>query len=237
MKALIIIPAYNEQENIIKTCNEVKNLKIKGTTVDYIVINDASKDDTKKICIENNINFIDLPCNLGIGGAVQTGYKYAYKNNYDIAIQFDGDGQHDAGYIKDLIEAIKSGGDLIIGSRYISDINEFKSTPMRRMGSNILKWLIRKCVKQVITDPTSGFRACNTKIIKLFATDYPIDYPEPETIATVAKKGYIIKEIPVEMNERIGGISSINTLNSVYYMIKVCLAIILTSIFTKGDDK
>ncbi len=237
MKVLIIIPAYNEGENILTTCNAISNLKIKGYKIDYVVINDASKDNTKEVCVKNKLSYIDLPCNLGIGGAVQTGYKYAYYNNYDAAIQFDGDGQHNADYIEDLLTEIKNGNDLVIGSRYISDLNEFKSTAMRRLGSNILSWLINVFANLVVTDPTSGFRACNKKVIEIFASDYPTDYPEPETVAVIAKKGYIVKEIPVEMHERVGGISSINALKSAYYMIKVGLAIIIVSLFTKGDDK
>ena len=237
MKVLVIIPAYNEEKNILKTCNEINKLKIKNYKIDYVVINDASHDNPKQVCINNLLNLIDLPCNLGIGGAVQTGYKYAYLNDYDIAIQFDGDGQHNAAYIEALLKEISNGNDLVIGSRYISDLNKFKSTAMRRFGSNILRWIIKICSKQKVTDPTSGFRACNKMIIKEFANDYPIDYPEPETIAVIAKKGYKIKDVPVEMNERLGGVSSINDIKSIYYMIKVCLAIILAGLFTKGDVK
>ena len=237
MKVLVIIPAYNEEENILNTCNEIKKIKLKEHKVDYVVINDASKDNTKKVCINNGLNLIDLPCNLGIGGAVQTGYKYAYINDYDVAIQFDGDGQHNASYIKDLVEEIANGNDLVIGSRYISDLNTFRSTAMRRVGSNILRWLIKLCSNIEVTDPTSGFRACSKKVIEDFAKEYPIDYPEPETVAIIAKKGYKVKDIPVEMNERQGGTSSINALKSVYYMIKVGLAIIFAGLFTKGDVK
>lgn len=237
MKVLVIIPAYNEEENILNTCNELKKEKLEGHQLDFVVINDSSKDNTKQVCINNQINLIDLPCNLGIGGAVQTGYKYAYYHNYDVAIQFDGDGQHDAKYIKDLISEIEKGTDLVIGSRYICEKNEFKSTAMRRLGSNILRWLIKVFANTKVTDPTSGFRACNKRVIKIFANDYPTDYPEPETVASIAIRGLKVAEIPVEMKERIGGASSINSLKSVYYMIKVGLAIIFVSIFTKGEDK
>lgn len=237
MKILVIIPAFNEEENIVKTCADLKKEKLVGHQLDFVVINDASRDNTKQVCINNQLNLIDLPCNLGIGGAVQTGYKYAYYNDYDVAIQFDGDGQHDAKYIKALIEEIENGNDLVIGSRYICEKNEFKSTAMRRLGSNILRWLIKVFAKTKVTDPTSGFRACNTRVIKLFANDYPTDYPEPETVASIACRGLKVTEVPVEMKERVGGTSSINALKSVYYMIKVGLAIIFVSLFTKGDDK
>lgn len=237
MKILVIIPAYNEEKNIVKTVNQLKNTKLKGHTLDYVVINDGSSDNTKNVCIENNINFIDLPFNLGIGGAVQTGYKYASYNDYDIAIQFDGDGQHDASYIKDLVKEIEEGYDVVIGSRFVSELSEFKSTKIRRVGINFLSWLIKVMTSIKIYDPTSGFRAVDRKVIKLFADNYPIDYPEPDTIVTVIKKGYKVNEIPVKMNRRENGKSSINPLKSIYYMIKVSLAIIIASSSTKkGND-
>lgn len=237
MKVLVIIPAYNEEKNIIKTVESLKTVKLKNHTLDYVVINDGSCDNTKKVCIENNFNLIDLPFNLGIGGAVQTGYKYAYYNNYDIAIQFDGDGQHDASYITSLIEEIENGNDIVIGSRFISDLSTFKSTRIRRVGINFLSWLIKKVTGKKIYDPTSGFRAVNKKIIHLFADNYPSDYPEPDTIVTIIKKDFKVSEIPVKMHERANGQSSISLMKSVYYMIKVSLAIIISSLSTKkGND-
>lgn len=237
MKVLVVIPAYNEEKNILKTVNNIKSTKIKGVTLDYVVINDCSRDNTKQVLIDNKINFIDLPFNLGIGGAVQTGYKYAYYNNYDIAIQFDGDGQHDAAYLKDLIDEIKKGNDIVIGSRFVSELSTFKSTKLRRIGINFLSWLIEFVTGKKIYDPTSGFRAINKNIIKLFANNYPIDYPEPDTIVTVIKKGYNVSEIPVKMNKRENGKSSINPIKSVYYMIKVSLAIIIAATSVKkGND-
>jgi len=237
MKVLVVIPAYNEEKNILKTVNNIKSTKIKGVTLDYVVINDCSRDNTKQVLIDNKINFIDLPFNLGIGGAVQTGYKYAYYNNYDIAIQFDGDGQHDAAYLKDLIDEIKKGNDIVIGSRFVSELSTFKSTKLRRIGINFLSWLIEFVTGKKIYDPTSGFRAINKNIIKLFSNNYPIDYPEPDTIVTVIKKGYNVSEIPVKMNKRENGKSSINPIKSVYYMIKVSLAIIIAATSVKkGND-
>lgn len=234
MKVLVIIPAYNEEKSIV---NSVKTLTEENKNIDYIVINDGSKDKTKQVCIENNINFIDLPTNLGIGGAVQTGYKYAYKNNYDIAIQYDGDGQHDPKYINKMIEKINEGNDIVIGSRYIENLSKFKSTFMRRFGIKILYFVIKLTTFKNIYDPTSGYRAINKKLIKLFSHDYPIDYPEPESIVKVIKLGYKVAEIPVEMNERKNGTSSINFFDSIYYMIKVSLAIIITSsCVKKGED-
>lgn len=237
MKVLVIIPAYNEEKNIVKTVEQIKNTKLRGITLDYVVINDGSSDNTKNVLRENDINFIDLPFNLGIGGAVQTGYKYAYYNNYDVAIQFDGDGQHNANYIKALITEIKKGYNIVIGSRFVSELSKFKSTKIRRVGISFLSWLIKVVSGKKIYDPTSGFRAVDKEIIKLFAKDYPIDYPEPDTIVTVIRKGYNVSEIPVEMNEREHGKSSINLIKSIYYMIKVSLAIIISGISTrKGSD-
>ena len=235
MKVLMIIPAYNEEKSIVNTVNMIKNTKLKKHTLDYIVVNDGSKDNTKNICIDNKLNFIDLPVNLGIGGAVQAGYKYALYNDYDIAIQFDGDGQHDASYIEKLVKEIINGNDIAIGSRFVSNLSEFKSTAVRRIGINFLSRLIKICTKRRIYDPTSGFRACNKKIIKEFASDYPIDYPEPDTIVTIIKKGYKVSEIPVKMNERKEGKSSLNSniFKPLYYMIKVSIAIIISSMSTK----
>lgn len=234
MKTIMIIPAYNEEASILNT---VKNLESIAPEVDYVIINDGSKDNTKKICLENGLNFVDLPNNLGIGGAVQTGYKYALRNGYDIAIQFDGDGQHDAKYIKSLVREIASGADMAIGSRYIGHKSEFQSTFMRRLGKNILSTLIKLTTGQKISDPTSGYRAVNRDIIELFSQKYPIDYPEPDTIVEVIKKGYNVKEIPVSMNERQGGKSSIDLFKSVYYMIKVSISIIITAINTKKESR
>ena len=235
MKVLMVIPAYNEEKSIVNTVNMIKKTKLKNHTLDYIIINDGSKDNTKQVCIDNNLNFLDLPINLGIGGAVQTGYKYAYRNNYDIAIQFDGDGQHDAAYIDALVKEISKGNDIVIGSRFVKKLSEFKSTAIRRVGINFLSRLIKVCTRRRIYDPTSGFRACNRKVMEEFVKDYPIDYPEPDTIVSIIKKGYKVSEIPVKMNERKEGKSSINSniFKPIYYMIKVSLAIIVTSLSTK----
>jgi len=234
MKILIIIPAYNEEKNIEDTVNSIINLN--NPNIDYIVINDGSTDNTLNVLIDNNYNFINLPINLGIGGAVQTGYKYALYNNYDIAIQFDGDGQHNSEYISSLVEEIENGNDLVIGSRFVNSMEGFKSTKMRRFGIKILSSLIKLCTDKKITDPTSGFRACNRKIINLFSLNYPNDYPEPDTIVKIIKKDFKVKEIPVIMNERKKGKSSINILKSIYYMIKVSLSIIISSLSTKEEN-
>ncbi len=226
IKVLIIIPAYNEEANILKAYRSI----VDSHKVDVIVINDGSKDKTKEICYENHIPCISLIHNLGIGGAVQTGYKFAYDNNYDIAIQFDGDGQHDASFIDKIIEPIVLGqADFAIGSRFIGNTSDFKSTKARRIGIKIISLLIGIFTGKKITDPTSGFRAANSKIIALFADNYPIEYPEPESIVTLIRKKYSIIDVPVKMNERIGGISSIRAWKTIYYMINVCLSVIINS--------
>lgn len=230
MKTLIIIPAYNEEKNILDTVKDI--LELKREDIEYVVVNDGSRDDTLRILKENKISYINLPANLGIGGAVQTGYRYALENGYDIAIQFDGDGQHNAEYIPEMIKKINEKNDFVIGSRFLEDEGEFRSTKIRRVGIKFLTSLIKVCTGKKITDPTSGFRACNKKIIKIFAQDYPIDYPEPDTIVKLIKsKKFKILEIPVVMNERKAGKSSINGLKSIYYMIKVSISILFYSFF------
>lgn len=234
MRVLMIIPAYNEENSIVSTVQSLSKANLKGDTLDYVIINDGSKDNTKKVCEENKLNFVNLPVNLGIGGAVQTGYKYALEHDYDVAIQFDGDGQHDAAYIKNLVNEIKNGADIAIGSRYVAELSEFKSTFIRRIGIKFLSFLIKICTGKRIYDPTSGFRASNKEIIKMFANEYPTDYPEPDTIVTVIKKGYNVSEIPVKMKERTSGKSSLSSpIKAMFYMIKVSVAIILSSMTTR----
>lgn len=234
-KVLFIIPAYNEESNILRTVNKISSYAKKNkVSYDFVVINDGSTDKTKEICKQNNIPNITLIHNLGIGGAVQTGYKYALDNGYDVAIQFDGDGQHDIKYAKKLIETIDENIDLVIGSRYITDNkSKFQSTFMRRVGSTCIKKCIKLFTKETITDPTSGFRAASKKVIEEFAISYPIEYPEPISIVELLKKKYKIKEIPVNMNKRIGGESSIRAWKCAYYMINVCLSIFF--VFMRGD--
>lgn len=231
MKVLVIIPAYNEELNIQNTVNKiVKYNKKSSNNIDYIIINDGSKDNTKEICINNNYNVINLIHNLGIGGAVQTGYKYALENNYDVAIQFDGDGQHDENYIDSLVIEIEKGNNFVIGSRFVSELSKFKSTGTRRMGIKILSFLIRLCAGKKIYDPTSGFRAADREVIKLFAERYPTEYPEPESTVELISKKFKVKEVPVEMHEREFGTSSIKPLKSIYYMFSVSISIIVASI-------
>ncbi|UOY91319.1 glycosyltransferase family 2 protein [Ectobacillus sp. JY-23] len=230
MKVLVIVPAFNEEEGIKHVVEQFKNIN----NVDILVVNDCSKDRTSKVCREFGLNVVDLPCNLGIGGAVQTGYKYAKLHNYDIAIQVDGDGQHNPSYIEGLIQPIVEGkANLVIGSRYLNK-EGFQSTFMRRVGITYFSFLIKLLQKQKITDPTSGFRACDREVIELFSQRYPVDYPEPESIVYLLRNNYKVAEVPVIMNERMGGESSINAFKSVYYMIKVSLAIIIDNLRKYG---
>ena len=237
MKVLIIVPAYNEELNIFNTIKKINNYSKKSNNeIDYIVIIDGSIDNTKEICRKNKFHTINLIQNLVIGGAVQTGYKYALNNNYDVAIQFDGDGQHDENYIDNLVDEIKNGFDFVIGSRFISNLSKFKSSSARRLGIRIISSLIKLCTGRKIYDATSGFRAANKDVINFFANHYPLEYPEPESTTELIKNGYKVKEIPVEMHERKFGSSSIKPLKSVYYMFSVCLSIIISS-FSKKDVK
>lgn len=229
-KILFIIPAYNEEKSILKTVNTIVDYNKKNkTNLDYIVINDGSKDNTKKVLENNKLNHINLVMNLGIGGAVQTGYKYAYENGYDIAIQFDGDGQHDINYVDELVKPIiNDNADMTIGSRFIIKTKEgFKSSKARRIGINIISFFIKLKTRKKIYDVTSGYRAINRKILKEFISYYPIEYPEPISSVDVIKKGYNIVEVPVVMKARKEGKSSISSWKNIYYMINVLLSIIL----------
>ena len=230
-KILVIIPAYNEELNIKNTVDKLKKIRLdKKYLLDYIVINDGSKDNTLNVCKDNNINVITLINNLGIGGAVQTGYKYAYYNDYDIAIQFDGDGQHDERYILPLVNELEKGYDMAIGSRFIKELSKFKSTASRQLGIRILSLFIKLFSGKKIYDPTSGFRAVNRKGISFFANCYPSEYPEPSSSVDFIKERFKITEIPVEMHERKQGKSSINLTKSIYYMISVCIAIVVSGL-------
>lgn len=227
MRTLLIIPAFNESDSLPSLINFIKQELL---NTDYIIINDGSVDDTKQVCENNNYNFINLPINSGIGVAVQTGYRYALENNYDIAVQIDGDGQHDVSYLKDVITPIMNNEtDIVIGSRFINK-EGFQSTGSRRFGIRILSYWIFMLSGVRIKDVTSGYRAVNKKFIKIFAEDYSQDYPEPEAIITAKMYGGRIMEIPVKMKERIMGKSSITFGKSVYYMIKVTLAIFVKRI-------
>ena len=236
MNVLIVVPAYNEAENIVKTIEDIKQ----HTDSDYIIVDDCSKDSTYQICKEHGFNVLHLPINYGLTSGVQIGFKYALENNYDALIQFDGDGQHDVNFIPQICEPLINGqADMCIGTRYL-DKNEskFQSTFMRRLGSNIISIVIKIFTGKKITDPTSGFRAVNRVVIEEFAKNYPTEYPEPESTVSLLVNNYRVAEVPVSMNERDGGVSSIRLWKTADYMIKVVLAIIIDSIsFRKRRKK
>ncbi|MBR0465549.1 glycosyltransferase family 2 protein [Candidatus Saccharibacteria bacterium] len=227
-RILIIIPAYNESQSIERTIGSILQ-----THYDYVVINDGSTDNTEQILKQQNYNHINLLNNLGIGGAVQTGYKYALENNYDIAIQFDADGQHNAEYIKDLIQPIiDQEADLVIGSCFVNkNSDNQRASKIRRFGVRFLSGTIKLFSGKRIYDPTSGFRAANRKVIELFTNNYPLEYPEPiSNYELLRSRHYKIKEVPVKMNKRTTGRSSIHSWKSVYAAINVFLSIIILSI-------
>lgn len=224
MKCLIIIPAYNEAGNIEKVIN---NLVQNYPQYDYIIINDGSTDETEKVCIREGYQVLNLPINMGIGGAVQTGYRYAKKNDYDIAVQIDGDGQHDVSFLKDMLKLIETKeADIVIGSRFVQK-EGFQSSQIRRIGIRFLSILGRMLTGVQIRDITSGYRVVNRRFIEIYADDYPADYPEPEAMVIAAVHGGVIKEYPVVMRERESGTSSITMKKSIYYMIKVTLAMLV----------
>ena len=226
-KVLIIIPAYNEEENIEKV---VDNITQNFPQYDYIVVNDGSRDRTRDVCKKRGYQYLNLSINLGIGGAVQTGYKYAKDKEYDVAVQIDGDGQHDLAYLEQMLPYLEKGdADIVIGSRFIEK-EGFQSSTARRTGIKILSSLILICTGCRVKDVTSGFRAVNKKFINIYAENYPSDYPEPEAIVAAVMHGGVVKEHPVVMRERENGTSSINFVKSIYYMIKVTLAIIVCRI-------
>ena len=230
MKKLIIIPAFNEEKNLLKVIGDIRE---HAPDYDYVVINDASTDQTKRICEEHQIHFLDLASNLGIGGAVQTGYQYALYEDYDLVVQLDGDGQHMASSLKELERELKTEenrmgtADLVVGSRFLKK-EGFQSTGLRRVGIGFLCRLIRLVTGIKVTDPSSGLRMGNKNVIRIFANWYPWDYPEPESLVTIIKKGLTVHEVPVVMRERQGGRSSIgNPFRAVYYMIKVSCGILI----------
>lgn len=227
MKKLIIIPAFNEEANIEKT---VESILRDSLGFDYVIINDCSRDNTRKICENKGYNVVNLPINLGIGGAVQTGYKYAVRNGYDMAVQVDGDGQHDPKFLEEMAEYLeKQNLDMVIGSRFIEK-QGFQSSGLRRVGIRFFTGLIKILTGKTITDPTSGLRMIGKNVLAIFAEDYPKDYPEPESVVAILRRKMKVEEIPVVMYEREGGVSSISMKKSVYYMVKVTLAILIESI-------
>jgi len=222
---LIIVPAYNEQGNIKKTVEEIFSSPLQ---LNVLVVNDGSSDRTEKEAMQTKAHLVNHVYNLGIGGAVQTGFKFAQENDFDIVLQVDGDGQHDADYIESLIKPILDGkADMTIGSRFIPPFVGYQSSFIRRIGINFFANLISLITQYRVTDPTSGFRAYNNKMVKIFANYYPQDFPEPEAIVVAGRYNARIQEVPVKMRKRAVGNSSIRYLKTLYYMIKVTVAILL----------
>lgn len=226
MKTLVIIPAFNEEETLRGVILGIRSFL---SQADILVVNDGSTDSTGVIAREEGVLVLEHPYNMGIGATMQTGFLYALNNGYNIAVQIDGDGQHDARFITSLIKPILDGqANLVIGTRYLSD-GGFKSTFLRKLGIRFFTTIIWIFTGKKITDPTSGFRAMDRKGIELFSKEYPSDYPEVEALISAYKKGLHFQEIPVTMRNRQGGASSIGILSALYYMVKVTLSISIGS--------
>ncbi|WP_173326655.1 glycosyltransferase family 2 protein [Sharpea azabuensis] len=226
LKTLIIIPAYNEELNIQKTIDDIKE---NAPKVDYVVVNDGSKDNTLDVLNKYNFHYINGFQNQGLFGAVQTGFRWAFLNDYDVAIQFDGDGQHSASYIKTLVTAIEEGNDIAIGSRFVT---EKKPYTARMLGSRLISFAIKLTTGKTIKDPTSGFRAYNKDCIRLYAEDSN-NPPEPDTLVYMLKNGKKIGEVQVEMSEREFGESYLNPISSMKYMCRMLVSILLIQPFRK----
>lgn len=224
-RILAIIPAYNEADNIGKVVEEVLS---SGIGIVPLVIDDGSKDATAEQARRAGAEVVTLPFNLGIGGAVQTGYRWADENGFDVAVQIDGDGQHDPSFLSKLLSPVVEGkADCSVGSRFTEVTDGFRSSKMRRVGIRFFVGLIRLLTGLRCSDPTSGFRAVNRRLIRIFAAHYPHDFPEPEAIVIARRLGARIVEVPVVMRPRGSGKSTIGKLKSPYYMIKVTAAIML----------
>lgn len=226
-KILAIVPAFNEEGSIVST---IEDLKTNAPEVDYVIINDGSRDDTLRICNDHNFNVVSLPANLGLAGAFQTGMKYAFRNGYDYAVQFDADGQHSAAYIKDLVDKARQDHcNIVIGSRFAAQKKPFSA---RMIGSTLITGMIRLTTGQKILDPTSGMRLFDKSMIPLFANEF--DYgPESDTIALLVRHGAKVGEVQVEMRERTAGESYLNFTKSALYMIRISISILVVQWFRK----
>ena len=226
MRVLVIVPAYNEAKNLPRV---LRSLKEHAPEADVCVVDDGSTDDTADVARSHGVTVLRAPINLGIGGAMQTGYLWAARHGYDAAIQIDGDGQHDPAYIGAALEPLaEERADIVIGSRFIEKKEGgFRSTAVRRLGIRYLCWLLFLTNRVRVTDPTSGFRVAGRRAIELYAKSYPSDYPEPEAIAVAQRSGLRVAEVPVRMDAREHGKSSINSLRALYYFVKVSLSILL----------
>lgn len=230
MKTILIIPAYNEGESIERV---VRNVAENYPQYDYIVVNDGSTDNTAKVCMRNGFNFLDLPENVGLSGAFQAGMKYAYYNGYDCAVQYDGDGQHDARYIADMVSFMEQGQyDIVIGSRFVE---KKKPKTLRMLGSNVISAAIKITTRRTVKDPTSGMRLYNRHMMKRHARMYEFG-PEPDTLAFLMRSGAKIGEVQVEMLERTAGKSYLNFARSMRYMLRMCMSIFFIQWFRKPID-
>lgn len=233
LKILVLIPAFNEARNLE---NVITDLRRNAPLCDLLVLNDCSTDDTAAMLESLKVPHLSMPVNLGIGGNVQAGYKYALENDYDIAVQFDGDGQHDAAFINPLCEPLEADdADVAIGSRFVEN-EGFQSSAARRAGISFLSSLIKSLSGTEVADVTSGMRAVNRRMIAMYAEEYAQDYPEPEALLLAGLAGARIREVPVIMRERAEGKSSISGFKSLYYMIKVSLALMLLKISVKKGE-
>jgi glycosyltransferase involved in cell wall biosynthesis len=222
LRRIAIVPALNEEQTVGRVIDEIRAF---DPGFDVVVVDDGSIDRTAGVAADRGAHVLRLPFNLGIGGAVQTGYRFAFEQGYDIAAQVDGDGQHDPSELPKILGPVLNGeADLCVGSRFTGE-GAYRSSFARRVGIKIFARVVSAVVRQKVTDTTSGFRAVNRKGIALFAADYPHDYPEVEATVMCVRHKLRLKEVPVEMRERGGGASSITALRSVYYMTKVLLAI------------
>ena len=224
MRGLAIVPAYNEEKSIEAV---IRELHAAEPGLDVIVIDDGSADRTADVAAASGARVVRLPYNVGIGGAVQTGYQYAVEHGFDLAVQVDADGQHDPLEIGHLIEPLLDDqADMVVGSRFAPG-GGYRGTPLRRVGIHLFATIVSLIVRARVTDTTSGFRAVNRKAIELFAADYPQDYPEVEATVLLVRRGLRMMEVPVKMRVRETGSSSITTLRAGYYMIKVLLALFI----------
>ena len=229
-RLLIVIPAFNEEANIVRV---VEGLTRNCPQYDYVVVNDGSRDKTAALCRAHGYRLIDLPVNLGLAGAFQTGLRYAADNGYDCAMQLDADGQHRPEYIAAMLEELEDGADIVIGSRFLT---VKKPKTLRMLGSYIISWSIRLTTGRAICDPTSGMRMFNRAMVEEFAQN--LNYgPEPDTISYLIKNGAAVKEVQVEMGERIAGHSYLTMMKSVQYMVKMAISILLIQWFRKRDTE
>ena len=225
LRRVAIVPAFNEQDCVARVIEEIRAF---DRGFDVLVVDDGSVDRTVEIARAHGALVVKLPFNLGIGGAMQTGFRYAFEHGFDVAVQIDGDGQHDPQELpKILAPLLDDRADLVVGSRFLDGAGAYRAPFMRRLGIRIFAQTVSWIVGQRVTDTTSGFRAVNRLGIALFAADYPHDYPEVEATVMVHKHRLRLYEVPVRMRERAAGVSSINAARSIYYMVKVLLAILV----------